>query len=182
LAEFLPKSWYLKNPETISNWKFSLTTVDWRVKNDAELRASSQAQAAGLMDIDLEPSGEEGHLLIKALLGLNEIVSNVNIPNKGQVSNLPTGTIVETNALFRGNELVPILAGALPDDILSITTRHVANQENTLRAGLTCDYELALKTFLNDPLLDNLSYSDGKTLFQKMMTATKAYLPKQWGL
>jgi alpha-galactosidase len=30
LAEFLPGIWYLKDPETVKKWKFSLTTVAWR--------------------------------------------------------------------------------------------------------------------------------------------------------
>lgn len=32
LAEFMPGDLYLKDPETVTSWKFSLTTVDWRKK------------------------------------------------------------------------------------------------------------------------------------------------------
>ena len=36
LAEFMPGDMYLKNPETIKEWKFGLTTVDFLEKQQAE--------------------------------------------------------------------------------------------------------------------------------------------------
>ncbi|MEY8323469.1 hypothetical protein AALB47_06050 [Lachnospiraceae bacterium 54-11] len=62
--------------------------------------------------------GEEGVLLMKALLGLGDLVTNVNIPNQGQIGNLPVGAAVETNAWFGRNQVCPVYAGNLPDDIL----------------------------------------------------------------
>ena len=35
----------------------------------------------GEEEVELKPTGEEGILLIKALCGLERVVSNVNIPN-----------------------------------------------------------------------------------------------------
>ena len=32
LAEFMPGDEYLNHPETVTGWKFGLTTVDWRKK------------------------------------------------------------------------------------------------------------------------------------------------------
>nr|WGE04305.1 hypothetical protein P5640_13900 [Bacillus subtilis] len=57
-------------------------------------------------------SGEEGVNIIAALLGLGELVTNVNMPNQGQVSNLPIQAIVETNAFITRNRVQPILSGS----------------------------------------------------------------------
>ena len=73
LVEFLPP-WYLKDPETVREWGFGLTTVAWR-KNDLKERLARRARLlSGEEELDMKGSGEEGHLLIKALLGLGEMV------------------------------------------------------------------------------------------------------------
>ena len=180
LAEFMPP-WYLKDPETVKSWKFGLTTVDWRVNDLKERLARSHGFVSGELEIKMEPSGEEGHLLIKALLGLGDMVSNVNIPNRGQIPNLPLGSVVETNALFRHNEISPVMAGELPGNVLALVIRHVVNQENTLKAAMTCDRDLAFTTFMNDPQMI-IDINDGKVLFEEMLEAQKKYLPKGWGL
>jgi len=181
LAEFAATP-YLKSPKAASEWKFGLTPVAWRRENLAERLARSQALVSGEEPIEIAPSGEEGHLLIKALLGLQDIVSNVNLPNHGQIENLPLGAVVETNALFRRNEIRPVFAGALPGNIHALTVRHVANQENTLKAALTYNYALALSTFLNDPLMAAVSPLDGDALLTEMLKATAKYLPVGWGM
>jgi len=134
---------------------------------------------SGEEPIELKASGEEGHLLIKALLGLGEMVSNVNIPNRGQISNLPLGAVVETNALFRRDEIAPVFAGNLPGSVLALVSRHVLNNENILAASLTHNRELAFTTFMNDPQL-TISPDDGRKLFDAMLKNTERYLPEEW--
>ena len=128
----------------------------------------------------MKGSGEEGHLLIKALLGLGEMVSNVNIPNRGQISNLPLNAVVETNALFRRDSIAPIHAGSLPMGIDALVTRQVLNQEATVRAALTCDRQLALNTLMNDPQMGHVSLQDGKKLLDDLLEAQRKFLPKEW--
>ena len=154
LAEFMPGDEYLKDPETVKSWKFSLTTVDWRKKDLQDRLARSQRLVEGKEEIDLEPTGEEGILLIKALCGLSRFISNVNIPNYAlQIPNLPAGAVVETNAVFCRDSIRPINAGAVPEDLLALLTPHIENHELTYKAARTCDRELVYKAFMNDPLI-----------------------------
>ena len=179
LAEFMPQ-WYTRNPETVHQWCFGLTTVDWR-ENDLRTRLKrSDDLISGAEPITLKTSGEEGHLLIKALLGLGDLVSNVNIPNRGQIENLPLGVVVETNALFGYNRIEPVHAVKIPESILPLISRHVQNQENTLRAALNCDRKLGLATFLNDPQMGAVSPEDGEALFQDMLENQRKWLPSAW--
>ena len=179
LVEFLPP-WYLRDPETVRQWKFGLTTVDWRVDDLRRRLKRSDDLISGAEAVSLNGSGEEGHLLIKAVLGLGDMVSNVNIPNRGQIPNLPLGAVVETNALFGYDRIEPVYAGPLPAQILPLVARHVHNQENALQAALTCDRTLAFNTFMNDPQMGAVSLEGGKKLFDDMLEAQRAYLPKAW--
>ena len=179
LAEFTAPH-YTRDPETVRSWKFGLTPVSWRVEDLERRLARSDRLISGEEEITLKTSGEEGHLLIKAILGLGDLVSNVNLPNRGQIPNLPAGCIVETNALFGCGRIEPVYAGPLPASILPLVARHVYNQENTLRTALTCDRRLGLSTFMNDPQMASVSWEDGRALFDDMLENQRAYLPEDW--
>lgn len=178
LAEFMPP-WYLKDPKTVEKWGFALTHVDWRIEAWQESVNRSMRIASGQEAVELASSGEEGHLLMKALLGLGDCVSNVNLPNSGQIPNLPLGAVVETNALFRKNAVQPIASGNLPDNIVPLVSRHVYNQNNTVCAAMTQDFSLALTTFLNDPLV-NVTAAQGEALLRTMLEKTAQYHAMPW--
>ncbi|MBW4845265.1 MAG: alpha-glucosidase/alpha-galactosidase [Lachnospiraceae bacterium] len=182
LAEFMPGSDYLKDPETVKSWKFGLTTVAWR-KDDLKNRlAKSHRLAGGEEEIELKASGEEGILLIKALCGLEKTVSNVNIPNSFlQVPNLPAEAVVETNALFSRDSIKPVVAGSIPENVLELIEPHVANHQRILEAALTYDRSLVYEAFLNDPLVkDRAGEEEIKKLADDMIENTLAYLPQGW--
>ena len=95
MAEFMPPI-YLKDPQTVASWKFGLTTVTWRKEDLKKRLEKSKRLVSGEEQVELNPSGEEGILLIKALCGLTRVISNVNIPNTaGQIPNLPKSGFVE---------------------------------------------------------------------------------------
>ncbi len=179
LAEFTAP-WYTRTPETVTEWKFGLTSVDWRVEDLQHRLQRSDDLISGREELKLKPSGEEGHLLLKAVLGLGDLVSNVNVPNRGQIPNLPLGAVVETNALFGRDRIEPLYAGPLPANILPLIARHVYNQENTLTAALTCDRKLGFSTFMNDPQMAWVPMAEGKKLFDDMLENQRAYLPEKW--
>ena len=179
LAEFVAP-WYTKDPETIRSWMFNLTSVSWRMQDLEDRLARSDRLIRGEEEPALKTSGEEGHLLLKALLGLGDMVSNVNVPNRGQIPDLPLGAVVETNALFGRNRIEPLFAGPMPASIRPLVTRHVLNQENTLTAALNCDRKLGFTTFMNDPQLAAVSPAEGEKLFNDMLENQKEYLPKAW--
>lgn len=166
LAEFMPP-WYLADPDTVRAWMFSLTPVSWRLQNAAALKAKSARLVSGEERFEPAPSGEEGVRQILALLGGGSMVTNLNAPNRGQVGNLPPGSIVETNAFISLDSVRPVLAGNLPSAISGLTARHVANQETILQAALARDLEAALPAFLNDPLV-TIPPSQAEKLFAAM--------------
>lgn len=182
LAEFMPGDEYLNDPDTVKSWKFGLTTVAYR-KEDLKKRLEKSAHLVnGDEEVKLEPSGEEGVLLMKALCGLTRMVSNVNIPNTyGQIPNLPRTAVVETNAVFCKDSIFPLIAGELPENLLTLIKPHVENHEDILRAALHPDFELALKAFTNDPLVKaHCLPTDARILLKDMISHTLSYLPNEW--
>jgi galacturan 1,4-alpha-galacturonidase len=180
LAEFMPGNWYLKDKETIRNWKFSLTTVDWRINDLEERLKKSSRLLKGEEEFTFNETGEEGIKQIKALLGLMDLVTNVNIPNTGQIKNIPLGAVVETNALFRKDSVLPIMAGALMPEINALVLRHVMNTETILKAAINKDKKAAFSVFVNDPLV-TLPLEVARYLFDEMLGNTKDYL-EGWNL
>lgn len=182
LAEFMPGDMYLKDPQTVTSWKFGLTTVQWR-KDDLQRRlARSTRLVNGAENISLNPTGEEGILLIRALCGLDRVISNVNIPNSAlQLSNLPADTVVETNAVFSRDSLKPVLTGEVPEGVAKLLAPHVENQPRILKAALNCDRDLVSRAFLTDPLVKGrASESEIKKLADDMIANTIEYLPDGW--
>jgi alpha-galactosidase len=178
----MPGDLYLKDQKTVEDWKFGLTTVAWR-KEDLHKRLERSKKLASFEEeVELKTSGEEGILLIRALCGLDRVVSNVNIPNwAGQIANLPKDALVETNALFERDQVRPVLAGELPDKVLELVMPHVENHTDILNAALTYDKELVVKAFLNDPLVKGrASEEEVRFLVNDMIANTKKYLPKGW--
>ena len=181
LAEFSPGKWYMSSPEQVDEWGFGLTPVSWRKEMREKLIEKSEKLARGEMKFEISPSGEEGVAQMKALLGLCDLTTNVNIPNYGQIPNLPLGAVVETNARFTSDTLTPLFAGPMPNDLLGLTAHIVANQERMAEAVEKRDLDMAFNAFVND----SLNYLDVKTsrkLFDEMIENTKGYLKDYYNI
>ena len=176
LAEFCPRKWYLENPDVVHSWEFGLTPISWRTRVLGDLKRFTVDIVEGRKALEFKQSGEEGVLQMKALLGLSSMTTNVNLPNVGQINNLPLGYIVETNACFGHDSVTPVTAGSLPRGVDNLVQRVAYNQELTVDGAISGDYELAFKAFVNDPLV-TISHGDARKLFNEMLENTKAYLP-----
>ena len=176
LAEFCPLSWYTKSPEAVKNWGFGLTSVDWRVNNLKERLQKSEILKTGQEKLALGATGEEGVLQMQSILGLNHMITNVNLPNVGQISNLPLGSVVETNAAFTSDSVKPVMAGKLSDSLLGLIAPIVAVQNLSVKAGLERSLELGFEAFLLDPHVQSLSFKEARSLFDEMIENTKEYL------
>lgn len=176
LAEFMDNDDYLGNPENVKRWNFGLTTVQWRKQDLAERLARSARLMSGEEEYKLRETGEEGALQIRALLGLNTMVTNINIPNRGQIPNLPVGTIVETNAVFRDGGFQPVFAGPIPDNIYPLICRAARENDDILDAGFSQDLAFAYTKFRQLNMLKKLTEEQKRALYDEMIEGTKKYL------
>ncbi len=175
LAEFCEGKWYLADPDTVHSWGFDLTPVSWR-KNDLKNRlAKSERLRSGEEAVKINNTGEEGVNQMRALLGLGDLITNVNMPNIGQIPNLPMGAVVETNAVFRSGTVRPVMAGSVPKSIYPMVSRVCGEQEAVSDAIAKRDVAAIFAAFAADPLV-TCTYSDAKKLFKEMVLNTKEYL------
>jgi alpha-galactosidase len=174
LVEFLPG--FIRSPETLFKWGIIRTPVSWRIERWATAPQKTRNLIDGVTPLVLEPSEEEGVDMIKALLGLGDLVSNVNLKNTGQISNMPLHAVVETNAYFSRDSVRPLAAGTLPAGIAPLINQHSANQELIIEAALTGNTNLAFQAFFNDPS-NHLPLDDSWELFNKMLQLNREYLP-----
>jgi len=175
LVEFLPG--FIRSPETLFEWGVIRTPVSWRIERWMTAPQKTRDLIDGVTPLVLESSGEEGVSMIKDLLGLGDLVTNINMENIGQISNMPLHAVVETNAHFSRDSVVPLAAGALPAaGIAPLVNQHSANQELVIEAALTEDTDLAFQAFFNDPS-NHLPLDDCWELFNKMLQLNKEDLP-----
>lgn len=175
LAEFCEGKWYLENPERAKEMRFSLTPVSWRKENLKERLERSARLVSGEEEVKINGTGEEGVNQIRSLLGLCELITNVNVPNRGQIPNLPMGAVVETNAIFRSDSLTPVFAGPIPAEIYPLISRVCAEQELISDGIAERDLNKIFCAFANDPLV-TCGMEDAKKLFKEMCENTKEYL------
>lgn len=176
LAEFCPRTWYLDSPKQVEEWKFALTDVDYRLKDLSERLISAEKLYKREEVLKLSDTGEEGVQQVKAILGLQELVTNVNLPNRGQMAQLPKDVVVETNAVFRSGRVIPVVADELPEEVISLISRISREQEVVVDACVNFDYERVFEAFVNDPLV-SLPLDKAKALFTEMVENTKQYIP-----
>lgn len=175
LAEFCPGKWYLESPERVNDMHFALTSVDWRKEDLKNRLAKSERLVNGEEKVVLKETGEDGVNQMRALLGLHSFVTNVNLPNVGQVSNLPLGAVVETNAVFCDNSVKPVLSGDVPPTAAQLVSKIAFEQLTVLDAVRERNLEKAFAAFCSDPLV-TCSLSDARALFDEMTENTKDYL------
>lgn len=174
LCEFLPG--YLSDESERERLDLRVTTIDVRREKLAASREHVRRMVDGEEPIDLERSREEISDIISAMVTGKNSVNIVNLPNDGQIRDLPTGAVVETYGAISGLGASGVAFGELPAPIAALVHPHVINQEMIVEAGLTGDRDLAFQAFVNDPLVAH--HPDARSMFEEMFEAEGEYLPQ----
>jgi alpha-galactosidase len=86
---------------------------------------------------------------------------------------LPTASVVETNALFSRDNIQPLVTDGLPVDVLALVMPHVLAYEGIIKAVFEDDMEKAFRVFSHDLAVQALSLSDARALFDDMCAKTQ---------
>ncbi|MDQ3438245.1 MAG: hypothetical protein M3491_13125 [Actinomycetota bacterium] len=174
VCEFLPR--YLEDEKERERLDLRVTTVDVRSERLAADRERVRSMVMGDEPIPTGRSREEISDIIAAMWTGEDSVNIVNLPNAGQVRDLPLGAVVETYGALNGSGASGIVFGELPPAVAALVHPHVFNQEAIVQAGLTGDKELAFRAFSNDPLVGR--GPDARKMFEEMLEAQREYLPQ----
>ena len=177
LVEFLPSLCNLRNGFA-SGYQVRKTTVDRRRSLREASRASVLRIAAGEEEMDWTRSGEEMTEILKAILSGTQTTAIVNMPNRGQITNMPEDTIVETLATVGPDGAVPRPSGALPGPIGSLCRLHADVQELVVEAALAGDRTLLIEAMGLDPSSAGMDFRDIPRLAEELLSANREWLPR----
>jgi alpha-galactosidase len=155
VAEFFPH-FLREETDWGARYGVALTTVDQRERIMAIRRARINRFVEEEEVWNLEHSDEQLAPVMGALVGGEPGRFIVNVPNRGQVSNLPRGTVVECIAEIDILGVRPLVVGALPCPAYATIASHVAEQELIVEAALTGKRAPALAALAVDPLVRDL--------------------------
>lgn len=150
-----------------------LTTIDQRETLLQHRRERVRRYVAGAHE-ELQPSDEQLAPIMAALAGGPGGRFIVNVPNQGQIANLPRGAVVECIAQVGPLGVQPLSTGDLPYPAYAAVAPHVARQELIVEAALTGRREAALAALATDPLVHNPA--SVMPMFEELMRANESYV------
>ncbi len=178
LCEYLP---WMSDPVTKPWDKFNIRLYDWELM-------------AGLRDFSLDRLNEmaNGSLTIDSLLdtdseGALEMIENIsfagnhyhlaaNLPNVGQIANLPLGATVETPVHVDGAGIHPVHVGSLPEPIAELCRRELMVAQLSVDAAVEGSYEKALQCLLLDPIVADMDTA--KNVLDDYLKTYRQHLPQ----
>jgi alpha-galactosidase len=178
LCEYLP---WMSDPATRPWEKFNIRLYDWEVmaglREFSLHRLNEMANDAmtidGLIDTDSEGALE---MIENIAFGGNHYHLAANLPNVGQVANLPYGAAVETPVHVNGAGIHPVHVGALPEPIAELCRREIAVAQLCVDAAVEGSYEKALQCLLLDPVVSDMDVA--KSILDDYLQAYKKHLPQ----
>jgi len=178
LCEYLP---WVSDPVTRPWEKYQLHLYDWELwagLRDFSLQTLEQ-MAEGTMDVDgLLDTDSEGALEMienMACAGGHYHLA-VNLPNTGQISNLPLGAMVETPAYVDGAGVHPLHVGPLPEAIAELCRRELALGQLCVDAAVEGSREKALQCLLLDPMITDADIA--RQILDDYLLAYREHLPQ----
>ena len=180
LCEYLP---WMSDAQTTPWDTYNLRLYDWELfanVREMELHrlnemANGDAAIEGLLDTDSEGALE----MIENIAGAgNHYHLAANLPNAGQISNLPHGAIVETPVYVGGGGTHPLHVGALPEPIAELCRRETVVAQLCVDATVEGNREKALQCLLLDPVLTDIGVA--KKILDDYLITYKEYLPQFW--
>jgi alpha-galactosidase len=180
LCEYLP---WLSNPDTKPWEYYNLRLYAWderAAKRDVDLQRLDD-MATGNHPLDhLFHTDSEGALeMIENIAGAgNHYHLAANLPNAGQIANLPIGAIAETPVQINGAGIHPVHMGALPEPIAELLRREITATQLCVDAAIEGSRAKALQCLLLDPVITDISLA--KKILADYLTSYREYLPQFW--
>jgi alpha-galactosidase len=180
LCEYLP---WASDPVTRPWDKYDLSLYDWELMD--QLRGVFHGDIAQMAEskttVDhLRQANSEGALeMVENVAGAgNHYHLAVNLPNVGQIANLPAEAIVETPGLVSGAGVRGVSVGSLPTGIAELCRREIAAVQLGVDAAVHGDRKLALQCLLLSPCITDLEVAE--QILDDYLETYRKYLPQFW--
>jgi alpha-galactosidase len=159
---------------------------DWRVHHygmeghraDAVADVDHYEAVRDATDVSRMPSGELVATLLDGIVTGKPRSLPVNLPNEGNVTNLPDRSVVEIMGVADGSGVHGRDHATAPGIMGEFLRRINVVQEWTVEAAITGDRTLVLEAMMADPMAGQLAYDDIVTMTDEMLDATASWLPQ----
>ena len=187
LSEYLP--WYRKRPGDIDKWIYTGTWIGGRTGGYLDFCRRTRDQykrmypkwlggEAGSIRLG-ERSTEHASYIIEALETGRLYRGHFNVENRGLITNLPDGCVVEIPCYVDGNGIHPAFVGPLPLPCAATCRASISVQEMAVEAALTGDRALVKLAVLHDPLTAAVCTPDEVwQMCEEMFEALAPWLPQ----
>ena len=180
LCEYLP---WLSDSQTKPWDKYNIRLYDWdlmaAVRNFELDRINEMANGGQTIEHLLDTDSEGALEMIE-----NQVCATThyhlaaNLPNAGQIDNLPHGATVETPVIVDGAGIHPVHVGALPEPVAELCRRETVVAQLGVDAAVEGNREKALQCLLLDPVITDIEI--GRKILDDYLTSYKEYLPQFW--
>jgi alpha-galactosidase len=175
IAEFF--DCYLKDMEEAGR-KYGVVATSISERRDGWF-AAARAYVHGMLEdtfpLPTRKSSEAISDILASLFAGAPLTEVVNLPNKGQIANLPEGAVVETLGSISGDGIEMKRPLELPREIQKLVLLHAENQFFVIKAALEGDRSAAREALRRDPLSRNCS--DPDRMLDELLSAHAKYLP-----
>lgn len=180
LCEYLP---WVSDPATKPWEKYELELYEWQAHSqgrDDQWLALEKAIQTRTDPEQFIPLYSEGapEVIENITLNTGLIWEAVNVPNLGQISNLPRGAIIELPGVLNANGATGLHLGAMPEGIAEILRREITLSHLTADAVVTGDRQLALQALLLDPIIRDIDVA--RQVLDDYLITYQNYLPTFW--
>lgn len=175
MSEYVP--YFRKNKQQIEELGILYRWwLDYKKTPDVHIQ-EIKAQITGKKEIKMERSEEYAPQIIHSLYTGKPCRMNVNVENKGLITNLPEGSCVEVPCLVDKTGIHPCYIGDLPSQCAALNRTNINVQELAVEAALTGEKEKILQAVALDPLTSSiLTLDEIKKMVDEMLEAETKYL------
>jgi len=180
LCEYLP---WVSDPATRPWEKYEISLYDWNVweRRREKMHETIARMGSGQTGVEhLRDTDSEGLVeLIESIAGAgNHYHLAFNLPNRGYVTNLPEGAIVEVPGLFSGSGALGIGIGALPEPIAELCRREITVARLCVDAAVHGDRRAALQCLLLSPGITDMDIA--QQILDDYLQTYREHLPRFW--
>ena len=180
LCEYLP---WVSDPLTKPWEKYDLELYEWDKRSQARDRGWETLLEAINKRENPEgfiPDFSEGapEIIENILNDSNLLWEAVNIPNRGYITNLPEGAIIELPGKLNAQGIHGIKIGEMPEGIAELLRREITVSHLTVDSVVYGDRDLALQALLLDPVIRDMDVAH--QVLEDYLSTYREHLPGFW--
>ena len=175
ISEFF--SCYITDPEVMARYKLVRTSIADRVEMYRQAKEQVEQMVRGEIAPEyLTRTREAAADIIEAHSQGHVFIDVGNVPNIGQIANLPRGLVVETAVRVDRNGCTPLTFGDLPPVVKGFIDPYAVLFPLVVDACFRGDKKLALQALRLDPVCARLTGAQVIDLGEQLIAAHRPYV------